>query len=42
MCRHKVGLILVFALWLVAPSAWSDKRMEPADNYPSDVAFALV
>ena len=40
MCRHKVGLILVFALWLVAPSAWSDKRMEPADNYPSDVAFA--
>jgi membrane-associated phospholipid phosphatase len=39
MCRHVIGLTLVFALWLVAPSTWADRRMEPADSYPSDVAF---
>jgi hypothetical protein len=38
MCRSTVRLVLVCALWLAAPSAWADKRMAPADTYPSDLA----
>jgi hypothetical protein len=38
MRRRSVELTLALALALVALSAWADKRREPVDDYPSDVA----
>ena len=39
MCRRMVELTLAIGLILIVPSAWADQHKEPADDYPSDVAF---